>query len=186
MSKKIAHLVWAWGSTFAFALLLYYLATIEDFQVTTDATNEVIKVVFRMLLYSVFFTLLYRSIIATLKNTVKRLAGWRSRREAIEDAEFVLIIETMAVVVTILITVLFAIFDEVVQFHVSGRNILPGDAQRDVLVSTMAALLTALIVYSMPVIGELEVALLHKIRTEANIYLPALKGRNKKEHNPPS
>lgn len=166
MNKRLAHLLWAWGSTVLFAALIYWIATIPNFDVTDDVTNEMIKVVFRMLLYAILFTLLFRSIIATLKNTVGRLSTWRSKGEAEEDAEFVLIIETLTVVVAVLSTILFAVFEENVQGYISGRNALPGEAERDVLVSTMAVLLAAIVVYSMPAIGELEVAIAHKLRKE--------------------
>ncbi len=161
MLKKFGHIIYAWGTTLLFAGVIYWVATIPNFDVTTDATNEVVKVVFKMLLYALLFILFYRSIIATLKNTVKRLSGWRSKGEALEDAEFVLIIETMTVIVTILATTLFAIFEEYIQNFVPGRH----PEVRDVLVSVMAILLTALVVYTMPVIGELEVAIKHKFIT---------------------
>ncbi len=167
MSKKIAHVVWAWGTTFIFAALIYWIATIPNFEVTNDVTNEIIKVVFRMLLYAILFTLIFRSIIATLRNTIKRLSAWHSKKEAAEDAEFVLIIETMAVVIAVFSAILFAVFEENVQGYITGRNGLPGEAERDVLVSTMAVLLAAIVVYSMPAIGELEVAILEKLKRES-------------------
>jgi hypothetical protein len=170
MNKKLAHVLWAWGSTIAFAGLIYWIATIPNFDVNSDVTNEVIKVVFRMLLYAILFTLFFRSIIATLKNTVKRLSAWRSRREAEEDAEFMLIIETMAIIVSVLSSVIFAVFEENVQRYIPGRNALAGEAERDVLVSTMAVLLAAIVVYSVPAIGELEVAIMHKLRKEVSHY----------------
>jgi hypothetical protein len=166
MLQKFGHIIWAWGTTILFAGVIYWIATIPNFDVTSDATNEVVKVVFKMLLYALFFVLFYRSIIATLKNTVQRLSGWRSKGEAVEDAEFVLIIETMTVITTILSTTLFAIFEEYSQNFVNGRQA----EVKDVLVSIMAILLTALVVYTMPVIGELEVAIQHKFikRHKAN------------------
>ena len=165
MLKKLAHIFWAWGTTLLFAGVIYWVATIPNFDVTTDATNEVVKVIFKMLLYALFFILFYRSIIATLKNTVQRLSGWRSKGEAVEDAEFVLIIETMTVIITILSTTLFAIFEEYSQNFVAGRHA----EVKDVLVSVMAILLTALVVYTMPVIGELEVAIKHKFLTNRHL-----------------
>lgn len=164
MTQKIAHIAWAWITTLLFAALIYWIATIPNFDITTDITNEVIKVVFRMLLYAILFILIFRSIIATLRNSVTRLSSWRSKREAQEDAEFVLIIETMAVVIAILAAILFAVFEENIQSYIPGRNSLVGEAERDVLVSTMAVLLASIVVYTMPAIGELEVAILHKLR----------------------
>ncbi len=173
--KKAAYVVWAWATTFAFGVLIVWLASIPNFDVTADATNEVVKVIFRMLLYSILFILFYRAIIATLKNTVSRLSAWRSKNEAIEDAEFVLIIETMAVIISILATILFAVFEEYMQGYVSGRSA----EVKDVLISTMAVLLTALIVYSMPVLGELEMALKYKL-DQRKVQLKTKSGKKKK------
>lgn len=162
MNSKAVYIIWAWLTTIAFGGLIYWLAVIPNFNVTTDATNEMLKVLFRMMLYALLFILLYRSIIATLKTTVSRLAAWRSKGEMAEDQEFVLIIETLVVIVTILATILFSIFEEGVQAFVPGRT----QDIRDILVSVMAVLLTSLVVYSMPVIGELEMAISHKLRKE--------------------
>lgn len=161
MTTKAAYLIWAWGSTFAFAGIIYWLAT-TPFITSADSADEVIKTAFRMLLYAVLFLLLYRSIIATLRSTISRLSSWRSKGEAIEDAEFVLIIETFVVIVCLLSTTLYAIFEEYVQQFVPYREAEP----KDVLISIMAVLLTALIVYTMPAVGELEVAISHRLKTE--------------------
>lgn len=161
MSKKVAYYIWIWGSTLAFLAVLLWLSTLPNLDVTSGIGNESIKVLFRMFLYAMLFILLYRSIIGTLKSSVKRLAIWHSKREAEEDNEFLLIIETLVVLVTIFVSVLISIFDEAIQTYagVEGRS---GDI-KDILISTMAVLLTALIVYTMPVIGELEMAVKHRL-----------------------
>ncbi len=143
--------------------MIYWLATLPYLNAGDKVTDELVKVIFRMVLYAILFILFYRSIIITLKSTVERLSKWRSKEEEIEDSEFVLIIETLVVVVTILSTTLFSIFEEYTQALAGdGRN-----AQiKDVLVSIMAILLSAIVVYSMPVIGELEFAIKHKIEFE--------------------
>jgi hypothetical protein len=180
--KKVAFLIYAWGSTLLFALGIIWLSTIPNFETGPATTDEVIKVVFRMTLYSIFFILIYRSIIVTLKTTVQRLAKWRSRREEIEDSEFVLIIETLVVILVVFITTTFAFVEENIQFYTEGRNkadtVLVNDniayvqqsviseSNKDILVSVMSVLLTAIVVYSIPVIGELELAIKHKFEQE--------------------
>lgn len=161
MSKKVAYYIWIWGSTIVFSALVLSLSFLPNLDVSSGSTNEALKVLFRMFLYAMLFVLIYRAVIGTLKNSVQRLAVWHSRREAKEDSEFLLIIETLVVIVTIFVTVLISIFDEAIQQYagVEGRS---GDI-KDILVSTMAVLLTALIVYTMPVIGELEMAIRHKL-----------------------
>lgn len=160
--KSLAFIAWSWGSTIVFAVLVYWSSTLPNVS-SVSAGDEVIKAAFRMLLYSVLFLLVYRSIIATLRSSVTRLSAWRSKNEAVEDAEFVLIIETLVVITTTLISVLFAIFTEYAQQFAAGRI---ADV-KDVLVSIMAILLTALVVYTMPAVGELEVAIAHKLKQEA-------------------
>lgn len=160
--KRIIFLIYAWGSTFLFAALIYWLATLPYLSAGDRVSDELIKVIFRMTLYAMFFILFYRSCIITLKSTVERLAHWRSRNEMAEDAEFVLIIETLVVIITILGTTLFAVFEEYSQSLVAGRLA----EVKDVLVSIMTILLTAIVVYSLPVIGELEVAIKHRVEKE--------------------
>jgi len=161
--KRAAFLIYAWGSTFLFAFLIYWLATLPYLNAGDRVTDELVKVIFRMTLYSILFLLFYRSIIITLKSTIERLSKWRSKEEEMEDAEFVLIIETLVVVITILSTTLFSIFEEYTQALTgNGRTA----EIKDVLVSIMAILLTAIVVYSMPVIGEFEFAIANKFKKE--------------------
>jgi hypothetical protein len=167
--KKLAFLIYAWGSTIGFAIIIYVLATMPYLSAGEDrVTDELVKVIFRMTLYAIFFILFYRSIIITLKSTVERLSKWRSKDEQYEDAEFVLIIETLVVIITILSTTLFAIFEQYSQFLViQASTISNRHAEvKDVLISVMAILLSAIVVYSIPVIGELEFAIKHKFEKE--------------------
>ena len=158
--KNVAFLIYAWGTTFLFAGIIYWLATIPNLDASEDVWDDIIKISFRMTLYSMLFILVYRSIIITLKNSVTRLSSWRSKREKIEDAEFVLLIETLVVVISVLSTILYSTFEEYTQNFVEGRS---ADV-KDVLVSIMATLVTAIFVYTLPIIGELEVAIKHKFK----------------------
>ncbi|MEP7103481.1 MAG: hypothetical protein ABI721_02100 [Candidatus Dojkabacteria bacterium] len=184
--KKLAFVLYAWGSTFLFAFIIYWLATIPNLSAGDVVTDEVIKVIFRLTLYAILFVLIYRSVIITLKTTVERLSKWRSRKEEAEDSEFVLIVETLVVILVIFATISFAFFEQHVQFYTNGRNggaevvfikkdgldvaYIPqssiAEANKGVLISVMSTLLTAIVVYSVPVIGELEVAIKHKLDRE--------------------
>lgn len=184
--KKVGFLVYAWGSTALFGLLIVWLSTIPNFQAGDLLSDEIIKIIFRMTLYAILFILIYRSIIITLKTTVERLSKWRSRREVVEDSEFVLIIETLIVLLVIFITTTFAFIEENIQFYTEGRNnadttlVVDGvsyieqsvitESNKDILISVMAILLTAIVVYSIPVIGELEIAIKHKFDEERRNY----------------
>lgn len=194
--RRLLFLTYAWGSTILFGFLIYWLATIPNFQTTNNLSDDLVKVVFRMILYAILFILLYRSIIITLKSTVERLASFRSKGEKSEDAEFVLIIETLVVVLCMAISIGFAFFEEHTQLFTQGRNgsesflvesngeffksekisSLPNntyinlnavnESNKDILISILAVLLTGMIAYSMPVIGELELAIKHKIQQD--------------------
>jgi NADH:ubiquinone oxidoreductase subunit 6 (subunit J) len=162
--KKTFFLIYAWGSTILFGALIYWLATLPYLNAGDRVADELIKVIFRMTLYAILFILFYRSCIMTLKSSVERLSTWRSKNEKHQDAEFVLIIETLVVIITILATILFSIFEEYTQSLVEGR----ASEVKDILISIMTVFLTAIVVYSMPVIGELEFAIKHKIQDRNN------------------
>lgn len=194
--RRLAFLIYAWGSTALFGFLIYWLATIPNFQAGSALSDDLIKVIFRMVLYAILFILLFRSIIVTLKSTIERLAAFRSKGEKLDDAEFVLIIETLVVIISMIACVLFAFFEEHVQLFTAGRNgaesflvenngtfvksetLAPSasstyvslgainESNKDILVSVLAVLLTGMVAYSVPVIGELEIALKHKIEKE--------------------
>lgn len=182
--RKLAFMLYTWGSTVIFAFLVYWLATVPNLRAGEDLiTDEVIKIIFRMTMYAILFILIYRSVILTLKTNVERLAKWRSKREEMEDNEFVLIIETLVVVMVVFICTGFAFIEQNVQFYTEGRNAtesyyvveeegksvayIPAEsineANKGVLVSIMATLITAIVVYSIPVIGELEMGIKHRI-----------------------
>lgn len=161
--KNIALITWSWGSTFAMGLLIFILTIDPNLRASSDASIDVfIKIVYTMVLYAIFFILFYRSIIVTLKSTIERLANWRSKKEKIEDEEFVLIVETMAVIITILSSIIFAIFAQYGEFLTRGKASEPDI--KDILVSIMSILLTAIVVYTVPVIGELEIAIKQKLQ----------------------
>lgn len=161
IDKKYGYLLWCWGSTIFVGAIIIGIALTANLN-SADTGEEVVKVAFRMLLYAMLFILLYRAIIASLRSSVTRLAKWRNKPEAEEDAEFVLIIETLAIIVTILSTTIFAATEEFLQLYTEGRQ---ADI-KDVLVSVMAILLTALISYTIPAVGELEFAVKRKLDKE--------------------
>ncbi len=163
--KNYSYILWCWFTTIAFFAIVIATALISDLQSNT-AGEEVVKVAFRMLLYAVTFILLYRSIIATLRASVSRLAKWRNRSEAAEDAEFVLIIETLVVIISIVVMVLLAVSEVFISGFQPGRVNEVQEQLRDILVSIMSILLTALVVYTIPAIGELEFAIKRKLEKE--------------------
>ncbi|BCX13854.1 MAG: hypothetical protein KatS3mg085_386 [Candidatus Dojkabacteria bacterium] len=160
--KKLAFLLYAWGSTFIFIALLFWLATVPNLEAneSNEMLDQIIKVLFRMILYSMLFIFIFRSIIISLKSTVSRLSAWRSKKEKIEDSEFVLIIETLVTIIAIFASTLISIMEEVIQIEISGRSA----EVVDVLISVIAILITAIVTYSIPVIGELEMAIFHKFQ----------------------
>jgi hypothetical protein len=161
--KLIAYIAYSWGTTILFVLFLLWLASVDNLAYGTGIEDELVKTVYRIVLYSFLFLLIYRSIIGTLKGAVDRLSYWHTKREKAEDTEFVLVIETLVIVVTTLSCVIVAAGEEYIQLQVAGRA-----AQfQDVLVSTIAALLTGLIVYSAPLLGEVEMYLYTRTKSLA-------------------
>ncbi|MCA9386665.1 VanZ family protein [Candidatus Dojkabacteria bacterium] len=158
MNKKLAFLLYSWGTTSLFIAIIFWLSTVPYLADSNDIYEQSIKTLYRITLYGVLFLLVYRSLLATFRTTVKRLSKWHSKAEKADDTEFVLIIETLLVVIAITISSLIAVVDEFIQIYVDGRFPDPVD----ILISIMAILLAAILVYSTPSIGELEIALKHK------------------------
>ncbi len=157
MNKKIAFLIYAWGTTIAYIFLIFWLATVPHLANQNDEFEFLIKTIYRMTLYGLLFILIYRSLISTFRTTVTRLSQWHSKKEKSEDIVFVLIIESLLVVISVLLSLIIAGIDEYLQSFIDGRN-----AQvEDVLISFMSVLLAAILVYSTPIIGELEVTIKH-------------------------
>jgi len=160
--KNLGLIIWSWGSTLAMSFLIYFLTLDSNISFNTAYSMDgLLKILYIMVLYSILFILFYRSIIFTLKSTVDRLSRWRSKGEKLEDAEFVLIIETLSIIVSILATILFSVFVQYIEFLTRGPMFQP-DIQ-DILISVIAILLTSIVVYSMPIIGEFEVAIKNHI-----------------------
>lgn len=160
--RKLSFIIYAWGSVILYSLLVLWLATVTDFQINQESSTDfTIKILYKFFMYMIFVVLLFRAIIITLKNTVDRLAKWRSKSEKFEDYEFVLIIETLIVIIVSLVLTLFAIIEEWVQ---SIYLIEETYQVEDVLVSILSILLTTILVYALPVIGELEYAIKHRIQ----------------------
>lgn len=161
--KQVFFLLYAWGTTILFVGLIFWLSTIPGLhEVTDDSIDTAFKTLFKMTQYAVLFILIYRSIILTLKTTVDRLMSWRSKEEHIEDLEFMLIIESLVTLVTALLAIIVAIVDEYIQATELVED-TRAEGFRGVLVSSMAIFLTSVVVYSLPVLGELEIAIKHKI-----------------------
>ncbi|GAB4284828.1 MAG: hypothetical protein Kow0081_2210 [Candidatus Dojkabacteria bacterium] len=159
--RKLSFFIYAWSTTFVFTAFLLWLGTIPNI-ISESSDAELIKIIYRLTLYGLLFLLIYRSFITTLRFTIERLAEWRSKREKQEDQEFVLIVETLVTLLSITCAIIIAFIDEMLQSPY-GLNIEGREFQvQDILVSTMGILLASMIVYSVPVIGELEITLKNK------------------------
>lgn len=175
--KKIAFFLYSWSTTIFFVALLFWLATLPNFgDQFSGNSEEVIKTIYRLLLYSILFLLIYRSLITTFRYTVDRLAAWRTDEEKEEDSEFVLIVETLITVIAILSSVIIAVIEEIIQgpygLNIEGRSF----EVKDILVSTLSALLAGIVVYTIPVIGELEVSLKNKF----SVFIKNIKKKSSK------
>jgi len=164
--KKTLFIVYTWATTLLFAAVIYWIATLPYFRYGNTTTDDLMRVIYKMVEYAILFILIYRSIMLTLKSTVVRLAHYRSKGEKGDDEEFVLIIETLIIIITTLSCILFSIFETYVSGFVAGRTA----EIKDVLISTMAILLTGIVLYTIPVIGEFEMAIKHKIESEVKLY----------------
>jgi VanZ family protein len=158
MNKKIAYIIYAWGSTIILVGAVFWLATVPHLADQGGESEELFKILYRIILYAFVFLLIYRSLLATFRITVKRLSAWHSKKEKSEDTTFVLIIETLLVIIAVLSSSIISIIDEYIQNFVEGRS---ADIE-DVLISILGILLSAMIVYSSPVLGEAEMFIKHR------------------------
>lgn len=158
--KSIAFLSYAWGTTIVYMLFIFWLATIPSLANELGESSEFVKIIYRFIIYTFLFLLIYRSIIFTLKSTVDRLAFWRSKREMIEDSEFVLVIETLVVILAMSLCSIVAFVDEFLQFYTEDRKV----ELTDVLISFMAITLSALVIYTSPILGEIELVFKNRIK----------------------
>ncbi len=172
--KKFWFVIYSWGSTSLYVLFICWLATLPNLTAGVGVADETIKILYKLVLSAILFILFYRSMIVTLKTTVGRLSAWRSKQEQIEDEQFVLIIETLVTIIAVLGSVIIMAFYEYLQssLNISGRH----GTLTGVLIGTLGILLTAIVVYSTPVIGELEVAL----KAKFDNLLRKIKPRNSK------
>lgn len=153
---------YVWFSTVIFIAGIFWLATIPSISesISTDSTiSEVVKILYKLTIYFLLNLIIYRAFIITLKNTVSRLSFWHSKKEKAEDFEFVLIIEILLVICSSLIAVIVAFIDELIQSQIYGRF----TEVKDILIGVLGILISAVTVYTIPVIGELEVAIKHKL-----------------------
>lgn len=160
--KIAAVLIYAWSTTIGYIVLLFWLSSIPNLEINNSPELDIaFKILYRMTMYSILYLLVYRSLLLTLKSTVDRLSKWRSKREKQEDTEFVLIIEALISFVSVLGSVLIATTEEFAQ-----AVLLDGSRNAefvDILVSSLSVLLTAIVVYTLPVLGELELGIKHRI-----------------------
>lgn len=159
--KKAAFLIYAWSSTFIFGGLILWMATVPEFSIEYEEADVAIKVALRITLYFILFLLIYRSLLASLRNIVYRLSKWRSKRERVEDAEFVLIIETLLIIISVLVAIIVSIADKWIQTNEISSN--SSYHFEDLFVSLIGILLSATITYILPVIGELEYGVKHRV-----------------------
>src|SRR5690554_5405742 len=131
MNRRIAYIIYAWGSTLLLVGVMFWLATLPDLGEESGEYSELIKILYRLVLYAFLFLLTYRSLLATFRITVGRLSKWHSKKEMAEDRVFVLIIETLLVIIAVLGSTIVAIIEEYIQNFVEGRN---ADVE-DVLIS---------------------------------------------------
>lgn len=159
--KDFLLILYGWVTTILYIGLILWLASIP-YLVGTGEGTESTKILFRILVYAGLFVLIYRSLIFTLKNTVDRLSKWKSKREKEEDQEFSLIVETLIVLLAGVSSFNIALLDEFLQIGVAGREA----SLVDILVSLMSIVTTSIVIYSYPVIGELEVYLHNRLKSK--------------------
>ncbi|HEC64275.1 MAG TPA: hypothetical protein ENI23_03175 [bacterium] len=156
------YILYNWVTVILWAGFIWWMSSIPKIILVESDSEVIIKTVGHMLSFGFLFLLIYRTLLTTFKFKVERLAFWRTRQERTEDAQFVFIVETLLLAISILLSVLYAIGDEYHQIFVDGKS---ADI-KDVLVNSIGILVVALITYSVPVITEAEVMIVRKLKSK--------------------
>ena len=148
--KQLYLTIYVWISTIFYIATLFWLSTIPYL---FGENEETTKILLRIAVHSTLYLLIFRTFIITFKNTVDRLSKWKSKREKHEDEEFALIVETLIVLLSISISVIIIVIDEIIQNWTAGRVF----SLIDILISTMSIVFMGIVTYSYPILGEFEI-----------------------------
>ncbi len=157
--NRTIYLFYLWGSAILWMGFIWWLSSIPRLSLAGNETEPLLRAGGQLLAFGFLFLLIYRALLTTFKFKVERLAFWRSKKEQSEDTEFVFIVETLLLFISVLLSILYAMVDE---YHQSLVEHTLASA-RDVLLDTIGILLIALITYSLPVIVETEVFAIRKL-----------------------
>lgn len=151
-TKKALFILYNWFTTLIWIVVLFWFSSQEDLQIGSDEDSLFVERITYFLGFSFLFLLIYRSLINTFRLTVEKLAFTRSKEEAKEDREFVLIVETLLLSNAILLSVFIAVANNLYLETISGREV-------DIylfLINSLGILVFALITYSWPVLSIIE------------------------------
>jgi hypothetical protein len=158
--NRLIYSIYIWSTVFVWTGVIWWLSSIPKLTLVETDAEMAIRVVMQMLEFGFLFLLTYRALLTTFKFRVERLAFWRSKKEESEDMQFVFIVETLLLIIAILLCVIYGGVDEYHQTFVDGRD----GSIRDLLLDTIGILVIALVTYSVPVITEIELFTLRKIK----------------------
>ncbi|KXK09576.1 MAG: VanZ family protein [Candidatus Dojkabacteria bacterium] len=157
MNNKL-FLTYCWITSFAWFGLILILSTIPDLDTKGNQIDWLVRGVGYALMYAIMFLLILRSLLASARSKVKRLAYYKSRRERSEDVEFALLTEFLLFVIAVLITIILSVIDEYLQSQVVGRVA----AVSDILINILGIVIASTLVYKIPLLTEAEDILLKK------------------------
>lgn len=151
-SKNNWFIAYSWFTVVAWYAVIWLLSSVQDIDVDGNYVHWFLSSIGYELAFGLQFILIFRAIIVTLKLKVEKLMYWKTKREKEEDQEFVKVIETLILFLSISITLILAISDEYHQTFVSGRI----SNMEDILVNLMGIIIAAIFVFVVPIIAEIE------------------------------
>lgn len=158
--NRIIYIIYIWFTVVLWAGVIWWISSIPRLSLVETDWETIGRVISHMLAFGFLFLLTYRALLTTFKFRIERLAFWRSKKEESEDSQFVFIVETLLLIIAILMCVLYGVVDEYHQGFVEGRE----GTLRDLLLDVIGVLVFALVTYSVPVITEIEVFTIRKLK----------------------
>lgn len=145
MKKRTLILVYYWITTIAWAGLIYFLSAQPEIRVVATDLDKILRKFAHAFFFAVLMILVYRSLLWTVRTKMREF-------ELRKDFDASILIETLLLIISVLISILYAASDEYHQSLVPTRN----GSVCDVLIDTAGVLVSALLLFKFGIISEIE------------------------------
>ncbi|KKQ34242.1 MAG: hypothetical protein US52_C0066G0002 [candidate division WS6 bacterium GW2011_GWA2_37_6] len=157
--KKTLFIVYSWATVVIWTIVIFWFSSLESLRIYSDDYSLLIERLTFLLSYAFLLLLVFRALIATFRLNIDRLSFARNKKEAQEDKEFVIIVETLLLTNAIFISAFIAMGNYQYLETITGRV----NDIYSFLSNLTGILIAALITYSWPIINTVEMRLAKRI-----------------------